>query len=256
MPVNIPKRAAADVPAPTRIDVVEVFVDTDDLIKFKDSRGVVRTAVAVSGTPISLAKQAVAPAAEADKHKLYAKEIVDLEVVARDSAGNEIPLTNEGGPAAISAGGPVGVFWPSTNQVKVDASILAATTYEVVLPEALVPPNGVRSLYVIDVKIVSSAVEGGWGGKEIPMLLVFREIGGTPDVRMAADGCSGYGYLDGLEDGPIFPTGFLDPLGNSVDSLGVLTVKFANITSFFAGNAKITVTVAGPFVFPDIPGPA
>ena len=256
MPVNIPKRAAADVPAPTRVDVVEVFVDTDDLIKFKDSQGVVRVAVTTTGEPISLAKQAVAPAAEADKHKFYAKEIVDLEVVARDSAGNEIPLTNEGGPAAVSSS-PAGVFWPSTNQVKVDTPpILVAGTYDVVLPEALVPPPGVRSLYVIDTKIVSSSGQYGppfSGGLEIPLMLVFREIAGTPDVRLAADGNSGIGALPQNDTGPVYPETLLAPLANSVDSSGILTVRFRNYTGAYDAKAKLSVTVAGPFVFPAIP---
>lgn len=118
MAVKIRKRAAADVPTPTRVDVVDLFFDTDDVLKFKDHRGVVRTAISTVGSPITLAKQASAPATQADADKLYAKEVSgNLEVFVRDSDGNEVQLTDDGGPAA--SGGSGGVFWdPPYDQLK------------------------------------------------------------------------------------------------------------------------------------------
>lgn len=253
MAIKIRKRAAADVSAPTRTDVVDVFVDSDDVIKFKDSRGVVRTAVAVTGTPISLAKQASAPASEEDKDKLYAKTVTDLEVFVRDSAGNEVQLTNEGGPAA--SGGVGGVWWQSSNTVKVDTgTILGTETYSLVFPEPLAPPPGVRSLYVVELRFVSEREGGGtdFGGDEVGIELVFQEGPGTPDARLGSGVYAGTGYFrwsNGV-GGPIRPL-VNEELDVTVDASGVLTFVFTN-DEFTRGVAKIAANCSGPFVFPSI----
>jgi len=254
MPVKIRNQVAADVPAPSRPDHVKLFTE-NGTFKFKDSLGVVRTAVSVSGDPICLTRQAAAPAAEANKDKLYAKDVIDLEMFARDSAGNETQLTDQGRSTAV--GGNAGVFWPSTNQVKLTHTFPGASDYAVVLPEALSPPVGVLSQYVIETRVASCtegqglpSVGNNVGGQERAFTIIFREIAGTPDVRLASvyAGSNLYTTFPGTELGLVLP---IQPaiVGLSVDAFGILTIQLTAQKGPSAA-AVFTATVMGPFTFP------
>lgn len=249
MAVKIPKMAAAAVPTPVRYDVVELFFDTtDDVVKFKDSKGVVRTAIAPTGSPVSLVKQASAPVAAMDTSKLYAKEVSGyLEVFARDNTGAEVQLTNQGVPAA--SGGSVGVFWDAYDQLKTDVTT-TNSTYGLVMPTPLAPPPGQWCFFVVTLRM-ADAGEGNWpsgvGGEETDIVVLFDDSVGTPDVRMYG---TQTGYLGNIVDISGFSFNNL-----AVDSSGVVTITIDNNAAPGTSAGKFAVTVAGPFVHPQMVNP-
>lgn len=237
MSAKIRKRAAADVPTPTRLDVVELFFDTDDVLKFKDNKGVVRTAISVAGSPVSLAKQNSAPASAADKIKLYAKLASgNLEAFVRDNNGNEIQLTSDGASAAEST---PGVF-PRTQifQEKLELSLAADEEHEFAFQ--VTPPSGQWCYYLAEFVIVGSVEQYALSDYSNTMLLLFDDSVGTPDARFLS-------YVTfRLADPSVTP---LNVFNLSVDSAGVVTFDF-KATNSSPVISRAALTVSGPYVFP------
>lgn len=129
-----------------------------------------------------------------------------------------------------------------------------ASSYDIVMPTPLAPPPGEWCMYVVTVRLASTA-EGGWpggsGGVERDYVLGFNDTGGTPDTRLYAN--SGGGRIGSSNfAGSAFSS------NPQVDSSGVLTVTILNDNPAGPTDGKYAVTVAGPFVHPEMvtPNPA
>lgn len=101
MSIKIRKRDASTIPLPDGV-YVNLFVDSDGLPKIKDSDGNV-TQLSQSAV-LSLVEQGISPSAEANKFKVYGKDVAgNTELFFKDSSGNEIQVTDGGGMAGGGA---------------------------------------------------------------------------------------------------------------------------------------------------------
>lgn len=133
MSIKLKKQSAGSVSTP-RDTHVQLYVGMDGLPRIKDSEGS-DTELSQSGV-LTLVEQGTSPSPEADKFKIYSKDVAGLtELFFLDNAGQEIQVTDDGSlltgaaVALATTGSPVtvsGSGQPSTGQVLTAVSGSAA----------------------------------------------------------------------------------------------------------------------------------
>ena len=113
MALELRRQSAQSVPTPDTAHE-SFFVDEDGQPVLKNSSGVTRPAVSLTGDPLVLNEQGSAPGTEALKGKLYSKDVSGgTEFFYLDAAGNEVQIT-EGG--ALLGGGGGGTWFEDAVQ--------------------------------------------------------------------------------------------------------------------------------------------
>ncbi len=108
MALGLRKEPAAGVETPDSAHEA-FFVDESGIPQLKDSNGVVRPAVSISGQPLALSEQGSAPPTVANTVKLYAKDVSGIsEFFVLDDLGHEVQVTKNG---AVNAATGAHILW-------------------------------------------------------------------------------------------------------------------------------------------------
>ena len=122
MSIKLKKQASGSIVRPPASHLA-FFVDQNGVPSVMDSEGVVSPAVTVDGSPLSLNEQGEAPDPEADKVKLYAKDV----------AGVSQPffITDDGTEVQIGAAQPptIQTFYDNSQSAELNQTIAPSGTY-------------------------------------------------------------------------------------------------------------------------------